>query len=602
MLSNLRIDKNKFFITCGTLLGVYLLSKLLKLLRSYNNRTKLLKLALKKRFQRNEQIKNFKIPKLDIDPSLEKEVLAQDATGLLEMLRTEKITSEQMLLIFIKRTVTIGLDLELITEINFEEALEQARSLDQLRKKDPSKCKGELFGLPISIKDNYELKGKDSTMGIAARCFQAAKEDGVLVKLLKHEGAIPFVKSNIPQIMMMAECGNHIWGRGKNPWNKERTVGGSSGGEGGLIASGCSPLGLGNDIGGSGRIPALFCGVVGFKSTHELVTSEGSVTIGPVISGMLNMRVSHTPIARSVRDVNLMMKTLLNSDYLNKLGPATANAFHYKRKWREELVFEEKPLVIGYYKSIDLFPATAANQRAVEEAARALEKRGHKVIEVSFPMLEEAAYLWMQTFTAGGMESLFGETLKGEPHIPEYNDSINVTKIPKSLIGVVKKILALIGEKRKSKLINYALPLSTNQLLKMISRQQELQREFLRIWEDNRLDALISPGTANPAFKHFMGGEMNLALSYTFIYNILNLPTGAVPVTVVKNGEDCYPKEICKENDSYYRWEVKNMQGSVGMPIGVQISTLPYEDEKCVNVMRQLEEEIQFAKKHPLPI
>jgi len=116
------------------------------------------------------------------------------------------------------------------------------------------------------------------------------------------------------------------------------------------------------------------------------------------------------------------------------------------------------------------------------------------------------------------------------------------------------------------------------------------------------LDAIITPGTANPAFKHLLSGPMNLAMSYAFIFNTLNLPTGVVPITLVKEGEDVYPREICPENDSYYKAEVQNMKGSVGMPIGVQITTLPYEDEKCVNLMRQVEEEINFRKNHPLPI
>ena len=104
--------------------------------------------------------------------------------------------------------------------------------------------------------------------------FQPQTEDSAVIEVLKKHGAIPFVKSNGPQMMMTIESVNHIWGRSKNPWNPERTVGGSSGGEAGLIASRCSPLGFGTDIGGSVRIPALYCGVYTIKPTAERLSAK----------------------------------------------------------------------------------------------------------------------------------------------------------------------------------------------------------------------------------------------------------------------------------------------------------------------------------------
>lgn len=93
--------------------------------------------------------------------------------------------------------------------------------------------------------------------------------------MLKEVGAIPFITTNIPMCLMINETVNTIYGRSKNPWDNTRTVGGSSGGEGGMVASKCCAMGVGNDIGGSIRIPALSCGVNGIKVTSKRWSYEG---------------------------------------------------------------------------------------------------------------------------------------------------------------------------------------------------------------------------------------------------------------------------------------------------------------------------------------
>ena len=581
--------------------AIFVLFRMTKLARSYRLSKKMLEIGKKKRTMRDIEIARTKVPKLDIDPELKDRIIKADVTELLELLSQEVVTSEQVLITFYERAITIGRDLELITEINFEEALSQARLCDELRKKDPSQCKGELFGLPVSIKDCFFMKGKDTSIGSACRCFNPATEDSLFVKLVKYEGAIPFIKSNVSQLMIICESGNHVWGRAKNPWNKERTVGGSSGGESGLVASGCSPMGLGNDVGGSVRIPALFCGIVGFKPTADTIPSEGQANLGPSRTGMHNIRSVTGPMAKSVRDINLIMKSLLNSNFLSTLGPHARNAYNYHRKWQEDLVYQEKPLVIGYYKNHPLFPVSPPNQRAVEESVAALRKRGHTLVEVELPYYEEFTGIYIQTLAAGGANHLFLDNLKGEPIIPEYRDLLLLAQIPDFMKPLLAQILSLVGEKRKAKFLKNSKILSAYEFMKFTVKQQNLKKEFLKFWEDNKLDALLTPGTANPAFKHTYSGKLSLALSYTFIFNVLNLPTGCVPITLVQKGEDVYPESQYKDKDSFYHWEVKNMKDSVGLPVGVQITTLPYEDEKCVNIMRQLEEEIQFNKKHPLP-
>ena len=133
---------------------------------------------------------------------------------------------------------------------------------------------GLLEGLPISVKDQFDQKGFHSTCGMMARLDAPKRQDGLLLAKLRAQGAIPFVRSNAPQLCLAPESDNRIWGATRNPYNLARTSGGSSGGESALLASGASPLGIGTDIGGSVRIPACYCGLAAFKPSSARVSSK----------------------------------------------------------------------------------------------------------------------------------------------------------------------------------------------------------------------------------------------------------------------------------------------------------------------------------------
>lgn len=182
---------------------------------------------------------------------------------------------------YTQRTILLGVPLNLVTELIFDRAVEIAQEKDKiLSQLVPKWVKlseseigfkmrelGPLFGVPMSTKECFEFEDMDSTLGASHHCFKPEKEDGLVVKLLMNAGAIPFVKSNVPQLLLINETNNYIFGQAKNPWDLNRTPGGSSGGEAGLICLGCCPIGIGSDGGGSIRIPALYCGIFGFRPT-----------------------------------------------------------------------------------------------------------------------------------------------------------------------------------------------------------------------------------------------------------------------------------------------------------------------------------------------
>lgn len=127
----------------------------------------------------------------------------------------------------------------------------------------------------MSIKSSIEIQNISANLGCARLINNYPLKDGLYLDLLKKLGAIPFISSNIPMCLMINESINSIYGRTKNPWDIIRTPGGSSGGEAALISARCSPLGVGNDIGGSIRIPCLYTGIYGIKVTSDRYTFKG---------------------------------------------------------------------------------------------------------------------------------------------------------------------------------------------------------------------------------------------------------------------------------------------------------------------------------------
>ncbi|NWY09286.1 VDHAP protein, partial [Aphelocoma coerulescens] len=177
----------------------------------------------------------------------------------------------------------------------------------QLQKLKKQKEKGLLYGIPISIKDHINCKGHISSGGMVKFLGQVKEEDSVIVQVLKHQGAIPFVKTNIPQTMINYDCSNLIFGQTLNPLNHQKSPGGSSGGEGALIAGGGSILGIGSDVAGSIRLPSSFCGLCGLKPTGNRISPPGCSDSPFVltVTGMLG------PMARDVDSLALCMKALL---------------------------------------------------------------------------------------------------------------------------------------------------------------------------------------------------------------------------------------------------------------------------------------------------
>lgn len=240
-----------------------------------------------------------------------------DATTLIEQIASGERSAVEVVQWHLDRVDEVNPALNAATEVLHDTALAQAEQ-------PPA---GPLSGLPITLKETYGLAGKQVTCGSIRATPVDCTDDAPVVRKLKAAGAIVIARSNVPEFVMTAETHNLRFGRTHHPADQSRTPGGSTGGEGALVASGASPLGFGTDILGSIRIPATFCGLVGFRPHSEAIDKTG---VHPVSGPFFETWNGLGPLARSVRDARLAYSVIAEQ------APAAPEAIAGLRLWVPE--------------------------------------------------------------------------------------------------------------------------------------------------------------------------------------------------------------------------------------------------------------------------
>jgi len=480
-----------------------------------------------------------------------------------------------------------------ITEEFYDEEYNVAKGIQEW--KDPNAEPPTLYGVPICIKDIIALKGSLHTAGVACRTAEHLRctQDCVAVQVLRSAGALPMVKSNVPQLLMLPETYNNVWGRTRNPWNLKRIPGGSSGGDAALVAMKCVPMALGSDIGGSIRIPAAFCGIVGFKPTMFRISGKGSLVPrkdGKFGNGII-ITASYGPIARTVDDCALMMKAICAPKLfdLDKNVPPLL--------FSQQTYEEKKKLKIGYYVSDGWFEPCATAKRAVAETVSALTKAGHECVPFEPPTNGWDTYpLFVAINAADGNFKCYEDALEGEDPIDLYKIIRNAANIPNFLRPIIQMAL----DKRRSKLVGECRSggLSVRKYWEKLAELSDSRKKWEASFQSTGLDAVIHPGLATPAMQHGLSGEFTAPFSYTFLANMLGWPAGVVPVTTVRDNEQHYRLEDIPENqrDPIAKIAAKVMEGSKGLPMSVAVMTPSYRDEVCLRVMKEIESVVNFAE------
>eukprot|EP01102_Stenamoeba_stenopodia_P021690 TRINITY_DN8818_c0_g1_i1.p1 TRINITY_DN8818_c0_g1~~TRINITY_DN8818_c0_g1_i1.p1 ORF type:complete len:634 (+),score=79.47 TRINITY_DN8818_c0_g1_i1:230-2131(+) len=575
--------------------------------------------ATKKRKERDErlygretQVLDAAAARLGLNRNQEKrvEILKLSLEELLEALKQRRFTAEEVVVAFCLQAREVcgpHTPINAITETYFEDALEQAKEAD--RRYQEGQNIRSLEGIPITVKDHIDVKGKDSTMGMACSCFKPRNEDGVYVKILRDEGAIVIARSNVPQLMCICETTNRIFGRTTNPWDPsgQRSAGGSSGGEGALVSARASVIGLGTDIGGSIRLPSAYCGGYGMKPTPQRLTLLG---VSPPLfhfdmEGNFifeNVRPTVGPISNSMEGLHVVMKS-----WLDKRSPMwKLDSSIPKVPWKEATYTSQKKLKIGYFIDSNWLPPSASSSRAVHEAVEALKRAGHEVIPFEAPPIKEAMAVFFGIFFGVGGHLTWNHALRGEEPIDEYKGMVSlmatIANYGRWTSHLLEFFYRLIGEKMVAETIPFSRQLSVLEMEQLVFLKMGIEGMYSAKWKAFGLDAVICPVTLAPALlvDHAKWENFVWEIPYTMIWNLIHFPAGNVPVTVAKPDEDKGWKHYDgTSNDSYAKLMRKSLDNDQGLPVGVQVVALPFKDEKCMRVMKDIAEQIRFNQVPP---
>lgn len=481
---------------------------------------------------------------------------SHSAPYILEKIHSSTWTAYDVTVAFCKRAAVVQQLTSCLTEIFFDKALARAKELDEILQKT-GKPVGPLHGLPLSLKDSQAVQGVEATNGWLARVGHPAAKDHPSVAAYRRLGAVFYVKTNIPQSTMMSDSYNHLFGQSVNSLNRNLISGGSSGGEGALVASGGSVLGIGTDVGGSIRVPAALQGIYGLCPTIGRVGNRESArwqaNVIPPVAG---------PIARDLGSIEYFMKSYLSCQPWER-DPAVLPI-----PWRENLVDEissgSKKLKVGYIVDDGAVLPQPPIQRAVLETVEKLRAAGHEVVQWDASSHSKGVDLWFKAILSeGGRDAVeMSKQGQGEPLIPGMITGTNETY------------------------------LNADQRQTLSDEIFEYQGEYMARWEASKLDALILPTTQWVGLRPRAWVQADMYIGYSAIFNLLNWTAFTVPTTVVSKDKD-QPSQEWKDhkprsfsdkfNHDYYDVGLFD-----GMPVGLQIVTGRFGEEKAVGVARIL--------------
>lgn len=441
---------------------------------------------------------------------------------------------------------------------------------------DARRARGEklppLHGVPITIKETLDVKGTSSTFGLTTRRTVTTDQDSPIVALLREAGVIVLGKTNVAQMLLYYESDNPVYGCTNNPWNLERTPGGSSGGEAAIIAAGGSSLGVGTDIGGSLRIPAAFCGITSMKPTTGRLNDPGRFSIP---FGQRAIISQYGPLARKVEDLALLL------DVLNGINIEPAIPIPDYQK------VDLTKLRVGYYYNDGIFKPSPAVERAVKEAAEILRQSGMKVTPWAPPDLPEAFHLFFALVSADGGAGFKRFWGKGQRD-PRSNTIATIGSLPAPARIIASKLLYLAGQPTLASFMTHFGNTRTDQFWQLVEAQIDYQQRFKRALDRDQIDVILSPACPLPSFTHGASNQLGTTGAYTILYNLLGYPAGVVPLTRVGQDEQT---SRTPTKDMVEKVALHVEQNSAGLPVGVQVAARPWREHVALAVMEAIEKQ-----------
>jgi amidase len=466
----------------------------------------------------------------------------QSATTLLARLKDGSLSSRELTEHYIARIEAYDGEINAVIVHDFDRARSAADAADgALRER---RTLGALHGLPMTIKESFGLAGTPTTFGLEPFADNIAKRDAVAVERLKAAGAIVLGKTNVPPGLMDGQSWNPIYGRTANPWDLERTPGGSSGGSAAALAAGFSALELGSDIASSIRNPAHYCGVFGHKPTYGLCASDGHALTwndNPPDIGVIG------PLARSAVDLELALSVIA--------GPSEPESLAYALALpppRRDALAQYR---VGLLADDEFAEVDADVSNLLDALGTWLDTQGTEVRRASRPRFDsrELHALYMILLRAAGSASAPDEEFAAALPAAE-----GVTRFDRDMAS----------------LNAYGLTLSHRDWLRLDAERRRLGREWAAYFDGH--DLLLCPPLSSAAFRHddrrpqdrsLMVNEREVPFENQLFWagyaGLSYLPATVAPIGLTPDG----------------------------LPVGVQIIGPRYRDLDCLHFASLLERE-----------
>lgn len=401
-----------------------------------------------------------------------------------------------------------------VVEYRIEEALREARNADDLiqshaKTTEELASQLPLLGVPFTAKNSVAIKGMVQNAGSLYYKEQRASRDAEVVSLLVRAGAIPVALTNVPEMCMVGDTLNRIYGSTANPYDTRRTSGGSSGGEGALIAAAGSLVGIGTDLGGSIRIPSLFCGIFGHKPTAETVSLDG---IFPEMGGTLSRYNCVGPLCRYAEDLPLMLRIMVgtNADPLELDKPVDISRLNV------------------FYAEDDgslISPVGADPRLAILKVVNYLRRKYPRPIRLEVGELKNGWNMWFAGYAASGAPPC-GQILKrGQEEMDHFREFL------RTMLGTSKHAPGALLTSKATSRSSIRDPKFIHRYTAMAAN---LRSRLETLLGDNGV--LLVPGFNGPALFHHQDVAFPQTGNLTSPFSVLQMPVTACPVLLNSEG------------------------------------------------------------------
>jgi len=544
------------------------------------------KCSQRKQAERSTRIANLPSPYVGPYTSTDRDILAKPISELVQAVHSSDVQPTSILRAYGKAAIKAHIKTNCLTEIMLSEAESWVQN--------ESNLKGPLAGIPVSLKDSVAVRGFDVSVGYSSNCFKPYTVDGPMVRVLKAAGAVPYVKTALPITLLSFESTNDVWGRCTNPHNPNYSPGGSSGGEGALLAAGGGRIGIGSDVAGSVRAPAHFSGIYSLRCSTGRWPKMGNNTSMPGQEGVASV---FSPMGRTLPDLAYFTKSLIQT------APWDFDHTVHRMPWSDSTVAEAKDkqvLRVGVMRTDGVVDPSPACARALERTVSALRAEGHECIDIDLttsgiPSPYEGLVIASQLLLADGtgtFRSFFRTGETDDPGAAVMRRYMDLPRWAKYLYYLYVNYVR--GDHIWAGLLRHWYPKTAEEQWTSVAKREAYRARWFDWWreESQGFDFILTPPNATPAVPHDGMGDAVSSCGYTFLWNLLDYTAGIIPVTKVDKATDALSKDFkLSRLNGVARGAMKLYDAGKmhGLPVAIQVVGRRLEEEKVLVFMERIE-------------